>query len=102
MHRPPLYLDDLVSIWTAQEDGEPWSDRLLERYHQLKVEYLMLQILTQIQSLLKLGYQSNCLTMRCFHIMKTTLEVKMTNFAFCDSLKASQARGSVSGCPTDQ
>ena len=40
--------------------------------------------------------------MRCFHIMKTTLEIKMTNFAFCDSLKASPTRGSVSGCPTDQ
>ena len=45
VNRPPLYLDDFISIWTSAEDGEPWSERLLEGYHHLKVYYIILQVL---------------------------------------------------------
>ena len=78
----------------------------MEFHSELKVYYILLQILTLVKTqIVDKDLMHNCLRLRSFHIDRLTYEVRLTNFAFASVEKATgqnQLRGSISGISEDK
>ena len=102
-NRPAIFLDDLVYKLWQQGDSSSLGEQCLERHTDLKVFYVLIQIVRQVQDLIvSNSLHHSCLYLRSFHIDRLNWEIKLSNFTYARSLDSSENRGSISGLDSDQ